>query len=176
MSPTARTLLLILGAVAVIVGGVWIGQGLNLIPNSPLVRETYGLDDTVHADRLARPIVDDAIPFDAVWDCVTCGACVEACPVVVPGGEITKAINLGPREPLVATARENIAFFETLPMNDRARVDEKVIAGLVEAQGFGGIDQGRRQFELVERRVSPQGKAVAAQQPGRGRRQHRQPQ
>jgi Fe-S oxidoreductase len=27
--------------------------------------------------------VDNAIPFDAVWDCVTCGACVEACPVLI---------------------------------------------------------------------------------------------
>ena len=32
---------------------------------------------------LASPIVDDAIPYDAVWDCVTCGACVEACPVLI---------------------------------------------------------------------------------------------
>ena len=30
-----------------------------------------------------EPIVDTAIPYDAVWDCVTCGACVEACPVVI---------------------------------------------------------------------------------------------
>jgi len=30
-----------------------------------------------------KPIVDAAIPFDAVWDCVTCGACVEACPVMI---------------------------------------------------------------------------------------------
>jgi Fe-S oxidoreductase len=30
-----------------------------------------------------RSIVDSAIPFDAVWDCVTCGACVEACPVLI---------------------------------------------------------------------------------------------
>ena len=29
------------------------------------------------------PIVDAAIPYDAVWDCVTCGACVEACPVLI---------------------------------------------------------------------------------------------
>ena len=58
-------------------------HGLPLIPNSPAVRETYGLDDSVHPDRLAKPIVDDAIPFDAVWDCVTCGACVEACPVLI---------------------------------------------------------------------------------------------
>ena len=32
---------------------------------------------------LERPIVGTAIPFDAVWDCVTCGACVEACPVLI---------------------------------------------------------------------------------------------
>jgi Fe-S oxidoreductase len=58
-------------------------HGLPLIPNSAIVRETYGLDDTVRPERLAAPIVDDAIPFDAVWDCVTCGACVEACPVLI---------------------------------------------------------------------------------------------
>ncbi len=58
--------------------------GLNLIPNSPIVRETYGLDDSQPAaTALAEPIVDTAIPYDAVWDCVTCGACVEACPVLI---------------------------------------------------------------------------------------------
>ncbi len=58
--------------------------GLNLIPNSPIVRETYGLDDSrPAATALAEPIVDNAIPYDAVWDCVTCGACVEACPVLI---------------------------------------------------------------------------------------------
>ena len=58
-------------------------HGLNFIPNSPIVRETYGLDDRVSKDRVGKPIVDDAIPYDAVWDCVTCGACVEACPVLI---------------------------------------------------------------------------------------------
>jgi Fe-S oxidoreductase len=58
-------------------------HGLPLIPNSQIVRDTYGLDDTVHADRVATPLVDHAIPYDAVWDCVTCGACVEACPVLI---------------------------------------------------------------------------------------------
>ena len=59
-------------------------QGIDIIPNSPIVRETYGLDDTKPtAVALARPIVDTAIPYDAVWDCVTCGACVEACPVLI---------------------------------------------------------------------------------------------
>jgi Fe-S oxidoreductase len=58
-------------------------RGLNLIPNSPLVRETYGLDDRLAPAAVAVPIVDAAIPYDAVWDCVTCGACVEACPVLI---------------------------------------------------------------------------------------------
>ena len=59
-------------------------HGLDLIPNSPIVRETYGLDDaTPEPSRMSAPIVDEAIPYDAVWDCVTCGACVEACPVLI---------------------------------------------------------------------------------------------
>src|SRR4029453_17416796 len=59
-------------------------ERVDVIPNSPIVRETYGLDDTtIPADALAKPIVDTAIPFCAVWDCVTCGACVEACPVLI---------------------------------------------------------------------------------------------
>ncbi len=59
-------------------------HGINIIPNSPIVRDTYGLDDTTPAAAaMATAIVDTAIPYDAVWDCVTCGACVEACPVLI---------------------------------------------------------------------------------------------
>jgi Fe-S oxidoreductase len=59
-------------------------QGVDLVPNSPLVRETHGLAGLNPSPAfLGRPIVDDAIPYDAVWDCVTCGACVEACPVLI---------------------------------------------------------------------------------------------
>ncbi|HEY7969896.1 MAG TPA: (Fe-S)-binding protein [Candidatus Limnocylindrales bacterium] len=59
-------------------------HGLDLIPNNPIVRETYGLDgSTPSPKRMAATIVDEAIPYDAVWDCVTCGACVEACPVLI---------------------------------------------------------------------------------------------
>ncbi len=67
-------------------------SGLPLIPNSPLVRETYGLDDGISPQAVAKPVVDDAIPFDAVWDCVTCGACVEACPVLIE--HVDKIVNL----------------------------------------------------------------------------------
>ncbi|HYX12699.1 MAG TPA: (Fe-S)-binding protein, partial [Candidatus Acidoferrum sp.] len=59
-------------------------HGLDLIPNNPIVRETYALGGAEpEPARMAASIVDEAIPYDAVWDCVTCGACVEACPVLI---------------------------------------------------------------------------------------------
>ena len=40
-----------------------------------------------------------------------------------------KAINLGAAEPLLEPERENIAFFESLPVNDRSRVDFGTVRG-----------------------------------------------
>ena len=58
--------------------------GLDLIPNSAGVQATYGLSDArPSAAAMAAPLVDGAISYDAVWDCVTCGACVEACLVLI---------------------------------------------------------------------------------------------
>ena len=58
--------------------------GISLIPDSPAVRADRGKDDRVpQPSFLAAPVVDGAIPYEAVWDCVTCGACVEACPVLI---------------------------------------------------------------------------------------------
>jgi pyruvate-ferredoxin/flavodoxin oxidoreductase len=64
-----------------------------------------------------------------VEDCTGCELCVQACPVVAPGDAGRKAINLAPREPLVASERDNIAFFETLPAGDRSRVDFGTVRG-----------------------------------------------
>ncbi len=57
--------------------------GLNYIPNGPDVRRLPGMDDGLTPTAVARPLVDGAISYDAVWDCVTCGACVQACPVLI---------------------------------------------------------------------------------------------
>ena len=57
-------------------------HGLPLIPNSPSAA-SFGLTDAIDEKAMLAPIVDNAIPYDAVWDCVTCGACVEACPVLI---------------------------------------------------------------------------------------------
>jgi pyruvate-ferredoxin/flavodoxin oxidoreductase len=83
-----------------------------------------------------------AMPLDAVGlpdarytlqvyaeDCTGCGLCVEACPASAPGDPGRKAINLAAREPLVDSARRNIAFFETIPVNDRTRVDFGTVRG-----------------------------------------------
>ncbi len=57
--------------------------GLNLIPNGPDVRRIPGMDDSIRPTAALIPLIDGAISYDAVWDCVTCGACVEACPVLI---------------------------------------------------------------------------------------------
>jgi len=62
-------------------------------------------------------------------DCTGCGLCVEACPAAAPGDPERKAINLAARAPLVEDARRDIAFFETIPVNDRTRVDFGTVRG-----------------------------------------------
>jgi pyruvate-ferredoxin/flavodoxin oxidoreductase len=64
-----------------------------------------------------------------VEDCTGCGLCVEACPVSAANEPGRKAINLDAREPRVAIERQNIAFFEQLPANDRTRVDFGTVRG-----------------------------------------------
>jgi Fe-S oxidoreductase len=59
-------------------------HGLHVIPNSPDVRARGGvLDDGLPPGAMAIPLLPGAISEEAVWDCVTCGACVEACPVLI---------------------------------------------------------------------------------------------
>ena len=64
-----------------------------------------------------------------VEDCTGCGLCVEACPVSAPAEPGRKAINLAPAGPLVAPQRASIAFFESLPVNERSRVDFGTVRG-----------------------------------------------
>ncbi len=62
-------------------------------------------------------------------DCTGCGLCVEACPVSPVGQPDRKAINLAPLEPVLETERENVAYFESLPVNERSRVDFGTVRG-----------------------------------------------
>ncbi len=65
-----------------------------------------------------------------VEDCTGCGLCVEACPAHSPIDPGAKAINFGAKASLIEAERTNIAFFERLPVNDRARVDFANVRGV----------------------------------------------
>ena len=65
-----------------------------------------------------------------VEDCTGCGVCVEACPVLSPREPDTRAINMKDKALTLVADRESIAFFETLPINDRARVDFADVRGV----------------------------------------------
>jgi pyruvate-ferredoxin/flavodoxin oxidoreductase len=65
-----------------------------------------------------------------VEDCTGCGICVEVCPEHSPREPGRKAINLGAKAPILEQERSSVAFFETLPVNDRARVDFANVRGV----------------------------------------------
>ena len=62
-------------------------------------------------------------------DCTGCNLCVEVCPVTDPDDENTKAINLRDRVPVLEKEKENIRFYESLPVNDRTKVDFSSVRG-----------------------------------------------
>jgi len=62
-------------------------------------------------------------------DCTGCSLCVEACPVKSPDEDGVRAINMTDKQPLLEESLENIQFFETLPYNDRAKVDFSSVRG-----------------------------------------------
>ena len=62
-------------------------------------------------------------------DCTGCGLCVEACPVSPVPGLPTKAINLRDAGPRHTDGPAEVAFFESIPVNDRSRVDFGTVRG-----------------------------------------------
>ena len=63
-------------------------------------------------------------------DCTGCGLCVEACPAKNREAAGRKAINLDWKAPVLEAERENIRFFETLPVNERRHVDFSTVRGV----------------------------------------------
>jgi pyruvate-ferredoxin/flavodoxin oxidoreductase len=93
--------------------------------------ELQGAPATFHSAPLtSRGLPDRRYTLQVyVEDCTGCALCVEVCPVIAPNDPEARAINLAAREPLVASERENIAFFEALPLADRSRVDFGTVRG-----------------------------------------------
>jgi pyruvate-ferredoxin/flavodoxin oxidoreductase len=66
----------------------------------------------------------------SVDDCTGCTLCVEACPAMSKEETGKKAINMGLKETVEEAEKENLRFFETLPVNDRSRVDFSTVRGV----------------------------------------------
>ncbi len=62
-------------------------------------------------------------------DCTGCALCVEVCPAKSKTRSGKKAINMAPKMEELDGERDNIAFFEALPVNDRSRVDFSTVRG-----------------------------------------------
>jgi len=62
-------------------------------------------------------------------DCTGCTLCVEVCPAKSREETGKKAINMAPKAPIEQDELSNVAFFETLPVNDRSRVDFSTVRG-----------------------------------------------
>jgi len=65
-----------------------------------------------------------------VEDCTGCALCVENCPAISPTDPGHKAINMVDKRPLLERERTNVAFFQTLPLPDRARVNFANVRGV----------------------------------------------
>jgi pyruvate-ferredoxin/flavodoxin oxidoreductase len=64
-----------------------------------------------------------------VEDCTGCTLCVEVCPAKSLQQSGVKAINMRPKAPILEQEKANIGFFESIPVNDRSRVDFSSVRG-----------------------------------------------
>ncbi len=63
-------------------------------------------------------------------DCTGCSLCVEVCPAKSREQTGKRAINMGLKTPVLEQEKANIDFFETLPVNNRSRVDFSTVRGV----------------------------------------------
>ena len=62
-------------------------------------------------------------------DCTGCELCVNACPVIDPADNSRKAINMTDKTMVLDQSKQNLEFFESIPVNDRANIDYSSIRG-----------------------------------------------
>lgn len=67
-------------------------------------------------------------------DCTGCGQCVQACPVraetLDEQGLPERALKMVEKDAIIETEKLNLAWFESLPINDRSRVDFSTVRGV----------------------------------------------
>ena len=65
-----------------------------------------------------------------VEDCTGCGLCHKVCPATKKDDKSVKAIMMTPKAPRLEAERNNINFFESLPVNAREQIDHTVARGI----------------------------------------------
>lgn len=106
-------------------------------PHSVIRSKFYHQDHLAHAPAQfqsaginARGFPDTRYTLQVyAEDCTGCNLCAEVCPVIIPADTDRKAINLG-KKPDIGAIRENIGFFEQIPVNDRSSVDFSSVRGV----------------------------------------------
>ena len=114
------------------------GQCGFVCPHSVIRAKYYNEDKLANAPKTFKSAPINVRGFPEVKftlqfypeDCTSCGLCIEACPAVDPFDLERRAINLAPKAQLIESERTNITFFESLPFNDRARVDFENVRGV----------------------------------------------
>jgi len=64
-----------------------------------------------------------------VEDCTGCNLCYEACPVADQQEPGKRAINMGPKAPILEQQKASITYFEDLPWNDRSTINFSTVHG-----------------------------------------------
>ncbi|MEO1017415.1 MAG: pyruvate:ferredoxin (flavodoxin) oxidoreductase, partial [Pseudomonadota bacterium] len=114
------------------------GQCVIVCPHS-VIRSKYYEEEALGGapdDFPSAPVNARGFPHSRftlqiyVEDCTGCAICVENCPQVSPTDPGHKAINMVSKQPLLQAERRNTAFFETLPVPERSRVNFANVRGV----------------------------------------------
>ncbi|TNG94811.1 pyruvate:ferredoxin (flavodoxin) oxidoreductase [Pasteurellaceae bacterium USgator11] len=63
-------------------------------------------------------------------DCTGCSLCVDACPMTDLDNPSHKALNMHEKTPYLEQEKQSLTFFETIPYNDRAKIDFSNVRGV----------------------------------------------